>query len=431
MNNSTLKILIAICTAWFFIFYFNRTEAQNAPVTTVATIGNSIPGQNDTIPVTVTGFSGIGSVSLSLDYDYSKLHYVSSIINPLLGGSYNVGDNNLGTGTHRLVTGWYGGGASLTDGSWIVKYVFTYIYGTATLQWYDDGPSCSYANTIGDVLNDSPTSTYYINGLVCGALPNPGTITGNPAICYGTTAGTYSINPIAGTLGYSWTLPQGVSIAGNPNSNSINVNFSSSAASGNITVNGMNQCGNGSLSSLTVNIYPMLLAQAQNDTTIMAGTSITLHTQNGGSGTYNYHWSPENLLVNPDIQNPQTIAMNATTIFTVLVTTQGTSCQSSDQVLITVDTLTSVNKSASPEKTFRIYPNPATNHFTIDLPESITQPITLKFLAPDGILVKEINLINNSGINKLQIDANDFAKGIYFINISTGDQNMIQKLIIY
>ena len=38
---------------------------------------DAIPGQHVTIPVTVTGFTNIGSFYLYLEYDYTKLQYSS------------------------------------------------------------------------------------------------------------------------------------------------------------------------------------------------------------------------------------------------------------------------------------------------------------------------------------------------------------------
>jgi len=87
------------------------------------------------------------------------------------------------------------------------------------------------------------------------ALPSPaGVITGNSIACPGSNGVDYSISPISGATGYVWTLPSGVSIASGNNTNSIKVNFSSSAVSGNISVYGTNSCGNGNSSSIQVSI---------------------------------------------------------------------------------------------------------------------------------------------------------------------------------
>jgi len=172
----------------FLIVAGNCLCAQNAPVTTISTVNNAIPNQEVTVPVTVTGFNNIGSATLTLNYDYSKLHFVSGTQNPLLYGNFSVGDNDLGNGMHQLILGWYGSGVSLPDGTWIVNYVFTYLSGTPSLVWYDIGPSCEYTDANSNILNDTPTSYYYINGLVCGGMSGPGLITGSSSVCQGQTA---------------------------------------------------------------------------------------------------------------------------------------------------------------------------------------------------------------------------------------------------
>ncbi len=141
-------------------------HAQNAPVTSAAIVSNAVAGQQVVVPVTVTGFNNIGSITLSMDYDPSKLQFVSASANPAFTGSPIVGDNFIGNGIRRLVLSWFGDGFSLPDGSYLVNYTFTYLTGTAELVWFDMGPSCLYSDDNAIILNDMPTSEYYINGLV-------------------------------------------------------------------------------------------------------------------------------------------------------------------------------------------------------------------------------------------------------------------------
>jgi hypothetical protein len=318
------------------IFACHAAVAQNAPVTTAASAGNAVPGSQVTLPVTVTGFTNIGSVTLCLDYDYSKIHFVSGTKNPLLPGIFNIGDHDLGTGMHRVIAGWYGSATSLTDGTWILNLVFTYLSGTATLQWYDNGPSCEYTNGSGTVLNDIPTNVYYLNGMICGVIGNPGIVTGADSVCQGQTGVPYSVQTMANVTGYSWQVPPGALIATGNNTNSITVDYPAGTSSGNITVNGFNECGNGPVSQLAVTVSPLPAAGAGNDTIIPYGTSTQLHAASGGSGSFSYHWSPESLLVNPDVQDPVTVILTSTTLFQLTVTNQATLCQNSDGVSVSI-----------------------------------------------------------------------------------------------
>jgi len=214
--------IIVLIASVFSVLPFN-IQSQNAPVTTLTTVINAVPG-NVTVPITVVNFANIGAISLTFDYPYSMLHFVQGVPNPVLS-SFSSSDNNLGNGNHRIVMGWYGSPKSLSNGSAIMTITFTYITGIASLEWYDDGPSCEYADGNYNVLNDIPTSTYYINGYVCGNIGSPGTISGSTSVCQGQTGVPYSVSPMSNVTGYIWTVPAGAVIANGDSTNSISVNF--------------------------------------------------------------------------------------------------------------------------------------------------------------------------------------------------------------
>jgi hypothetical protein len=329
------RIFIFIWVWGLLIFTCLSSAAQNAPVTTAATVGGAVAGPVD-VTVTVTGFNSIGAVSLAIDYNYSVLHFTGGTPNPLMS-SFPLGDQDLGTGYHRITMGWFGSGLTLTDGSTIMTLHFTYISGNSTLNWYDSGPSCEYADANYNVLNDIPTSTYYINGFVCGLLGNPGTISGMTELCAGQTGVEYSVAPVANATGYFWTVPPWAVITSGQNTNAITVDFAPNSFSGDVAVHAINDCGIGPGTYLFITVDDLPNASAGPDFSIPYGVSTTLHAApGGGSGNYSYHWSPEELLVNPDDQNPQTVILTSTTVFTLLVTNQATFCRNTDEVVVTI-----------------------------------------------------------------------------------------------
>lgn len=102
---------------------------------------------------------------------------------------------------------------------------------------------------------------------------------------------------------------------------------------------------------LTVNPFP--LPDAGSDQTIPFGTSTTLYGSAGsGSGTYTYHWEPADKLENPNVQYPETILLDETTVFTLTVTDLQSGCVSGEpdmvEVAITGNAL-AVNPIAGPE----------------------------------------------------------------------------------
>ena len=329
-----MKMIFLFLTCLISLYLASGSLAQNAPITTAATVGGVVPG-TVTVPITVINFSSIGAVSLSIDYDYSVLHFTGGTPNPLIP-SFLIGDQNLGTGYHRITMGWFGSGVSFSDGSTIMTISFTYISGNTTLAWYDNGPSCEYADANYNVLNDIPQSTYYINGYVCGGIASPDTITGDNSVCQGEQGVSYSVSQVANVTGYVWSVPAGATIVNGGSTNSIMVDYSTGAVSGIVSVYGVNACGNGPSSQLTVTVNVLPFANAGNDFSIPYGTSTTLYAASGGTGSFSYHWSPEVLLVNPNLQNAQTVNLYSTTIFTLIVTNQTTLCSDSDEVIVTI-----------------------------------------------------------------------------------------------
>ncbi len=108
----------------------------------------------------------------------------------------------------------------------------------------------AYINLNNVTLNEGvPLPLVDINGSFKGAVPeSAGTLTGINIICQKQQGVAYSVPAIAGATSYVWTLPAGATIATGDNTNSISVNYSDMAISGNIAVYGTNGCGSGAVS---------------------------------------------------------------------------------------------------------------------------------------------------------------------------------------
>lgn len=140
---------------------------QFAPVTTCASKGapNNSPA---TVPVTVTGFDSITSMSLRLDYDPTLLTYTGNAnANPVLAGLI-VNDIHVSATLHKIILVWTDViPRTLPANSKIVDLNFTHISGTTLLNWNNTsngGSDCEYADKNGDPLWDTPSSQFYING---------------------------------------------------------------------------------------------------------------------------------------------------------------------------------------------------------------------------------------------------------------------------
>jgi hypothetical protein len=157
-----------------YLFYLNGgISNRTAPVTTAPTFTNPVPGALD-VPVTVTGFTDIGALTVNFEYDPAVLTYLNSFTkNPAFASNFVVGDNPGIGGKRMFSISWYGNSVTLANGSTICTINFNYPSANCNaspLNWYDIGGSCQYTDGAGDVLIDRPQSTYYINGLVAEGL---------------------------------------------------------------------------------------------------------------------------------------------------------------------------------------------------------------------------------------------------------------------
>jgi gliding motility-associated-like protein len=123
-------------------------------------------------------------------------------------------------------------------------------------------------------------------------LPGPAqSISGLKSVCPGNIV-TYSIPAIDRADSYLWTIPAGASISGTTNTNSINVSYPAGSVSGNITVRGVNSCGNGTASLALIEVRP--LAGATGAITgpdeVCEGTLNVTYSIAAVSGATSYLW---------------------------------------------------------------------------------------------------------------------------------------------
>jgi len=142
-------------------------------------------------------------------------------------------------------------------------------------------------------VGNGPGGTVYGNDMVftsdCPTPALPGVITGPATVCKNTMGVAYSIAPVAGATGYAWTLPSGATIASGSNTNSITVDFSVSAVSGNITVAGTNSCGAGSIGSMAIAMNELPVPTVSGPVSICRNTTGNVYTTE--TGMTNYVWS--------------------------------------------------------------------------------------------------------------------------------------------
>lgn len=103
-----------------------------------------------------------------------------------------------------------------------------------------------------------------------------GPITGPGEVCAGSAGVLFSVAPVANAQGYVWNVPPGAVVSGGSGTNSVTVDFSVTAISGDITVFGYNACAGGQPSPplpLTVNALPSTAGPVTGPDTIARGAT--------------------------------------------------------------------------------------------------------------------------------------------------------------
>ncbi len=121
-----------------------------------------------------------------------------------------------------------------------------------------------------------------------------GTISGPQDVCAGQTGVTYSVTPILGATGYNWILPSGATLVAGANTANITVDFSMSAVSGTIYVNGTSACGNGPVSAglpVTINPLPGNPGMIMGPATLCQNSTGIEYSINPVSGATAYTWT--------------------------------------------------------------------------------------------------------------------------------------------
>lgn len=157
------------------LYYLNGgISNRGAPVIYAPTFTSPVPGSLP-VAITTSGFTNISAFTLYLEYDPQVITYTNVCVkNPIFDASFQVGDNQ-GTGGKRwIIMQWFGLPVNLADGGIICTLYFSYPSEnclSSQLFWYDNGPSCQYSDSNGDVLLDTPKNSFYYSGSVAATLP--------------------------------------------------------------------------------------------------------------------------------------------------------------------------------------------------------------------------------------------------------------------
>ena len=271
------------------------TEAGNSSYSWLVSAGGNITAGGTTNAITVT-WTTTGPKTVSVNYTNANLCTAVSAtvknvtINALPVPTITGPLTPVGVGTTQVYTT----EAGMTNYLWTVSAGGTPTAGgtltsnSVTVLWNTAGAQSVSVNYTNPNLCTAAAQTVFPVTVV--SIPPPaGTITGTATVCQGSTGVAYSVATVPNATGYVWTLPSGATVATGGNTNSITVNYSFTALSGNITVYGTNTFGNGAPSpnyAVTVNA-----AAAPTITGLATPCLNTSQVYTSQAGMTNYLWT--------------------------------------------------------------------------------------------------------------------------------------------
>ena len=284
-----------------------------------------------------------------------------------------------------------GATGSSTTNSITVNYGLSAVSGDITVKG---------SNSYGDGIPSSLSIT--VKPLV-GAI---GSISGNSTICAGSKSVIYTVAPVSNANGYIWTLPTGAT--GTSSTNSITVDFSNTALSGNITVKAKNDCNWSTISSLaiTVNAKPI-------SPTITLIPKMYENVLHSNSTTGNQWYNSKGAIIGAVNQDYNVLANEE---YYVLVS--NSSCVSEPSNIIKI-TNTAIHSPAMLES-IKMYPNPVRNELKIDF-DGETDISIVNLM---GQVVYSANLIKN-----VVVQTSTLPSGVYLVKFGKGSIFAIKKFV--
>lgn len=258
------------------------------------------------------------------------------------------------------------------------------------------------ATTSSIIATPSVTSTYTVNGAfgVCNASAS-NTITVNPLP-------VINVNSGAICTGNSFTI---TSSGANTYTYSSGSTVVTPTANTSYSVSGTdaNGCIGNSISSVSVNPLPMVMANTSN-TLLCSGQTATLSV----SGITSYTWST--------LENTASIAVSPTTTTTYTVNgTDANGCAGSTSISQSVSLCTDITGINGTIGMFNVYPNPTTGTFIIELTTNSQINITNA--------LGQVIYTGTKDAGKHYLDIQNQSTGIYYVKVIQQDKQHIIKLI--
>jgi hypothetical protein len=290
----------------------------------------------------------------------------------------------------------------------------------ATASSYTVTTSGNYNCIVSNSCGGTTSNTIAVTVAVVPATP--GSITGQTAgVC--SSVKIYSISAVAGATGYNWIVPSGASISSGQGTTTVNVTFTNSFSSGNISVSAANLCGSSGTSSLALVGVPAQPGP-------ITGPASVCHNQNNVqysivalTGATSYTWTvPPGAQIKNGQGTTQIRVRFGNSAGNITVMANNACGQSSLRTLaIAMPCREGITDN---DLDVALYPNPAKDKLIIAF-SLLYGNETIKIFNSIGENILQSELKNQES----EINIGSLPDGIYFTEIISGEQKKVLKFI--
>ncbi|QQR95862.1 MAG: T9SS type A sorting domain-containing protein [Bacteroidota bacterium] len=258
---------------------------------------------------------------------------------------------------------------------------------------------------------------------------------GRPSSITGATTGLCNVSesyscPIMSGATYNWTAPSGAVITGNGN-NAITVDYGT-FSSGSLCVSATNSCGTGSPRCIAVKGAPSKPGAISSlpSTWCTPATNVQFNSNISNlAGNYSLKWqiapSANATIIGPNNTNQMSADWLASGTASVQLMAYNTCGSATTTLALNIPACKlSASNFNNRQEGVLIYPNPASDFVTIQLPEDLGSDITVELYTSEGSLVSR-RIINSTQLFSLPPSA-----GLYFIRVISPQQSQTIKLVV-
>jgi hypothetical protein len=386
-------------------------------------LGGTITSGAGTSTVTVS-WNTAGSQSVGVNYTNAKGCSAAQpttlgvTVNPLPGTAGAItGTTTICGGTQGVVYS-IAPIANASGYTWSVPTGATIVSGVGTtsitVNYAANATSGAVSVYASNGCGNSNTSSVSVN-----VTPLPawaGTISGNSSVCQGSTGLIYSVTPIAGATGYTWSVPSGATIVSGANTSSIVLDLPVGTTTGQITVYGSNSCGKGAVSAifiLTVKDLPSVPVVSA------SGSNISSSASQGNQWYFSDTASGSGTAISG--ATAQTYAPTQDGWYWTQVTSNGCISDLSNRLYRL--------KPGEPN-IYNVYPVPNLGEFTISITTPEEQVFSILIHNQLGQKVYEISNLVINGAYQQVINLLPASTGIYTLTFRNKDGNVVKKFTV-